>query len=105
MGFYFRTSFLFGNDGLSFEKGIFYGEDTLFVVKGLYYARRLSSVVEAIYYWRWNVKSTSSQMNSKRITEQIVLVEKLLDNFALDKNIPSVIWDEHKKGIVHGMIT
>ena len=96
----FRSDFLRSHNDLKFDTDLFFGEDIFVTIKALYYAKKVVGVPEALYYWRLNLKSVSNsnenEERNKIIREQQVLVGKLLDDFAKEKNIPSKIWETHK---------
>lgn len=99
--FLFRTDFMRQHEELRFDSEIYFGEDCLLIVKALYYAEKVSTAPDAVYYHRFNMDSVSCPGGDKKndfIRKSQILVGDLLDDFAKEKNIPSVVWETHKRG-------
>ena len=81
----YRKQFLLDNN-LFFEEGI-YHEDNLFTPIACYYAQKVKVIPDCLYVYRIRKGSIMQSYNAKRLTNKIIVANKLSDFFIPIENI------------------
>ena len=85
----YKRTFLIEND-LFFESGL-YHEDNLFTPLACYYAKKIRVIPDVFYVYRIRGGSISQTANLKRITDIILVANKLSEFFIPKKDIDKTV--------------